>query len=134
MTKFSSKLGPLLASLLLTVPATAASIAGDEIPFADQAPTVLPPPLESAPSPQPAPKSRSERSEVAVARKSARQVDWNTLGRTRRSSPRCQQTPDLASRPIDCRPRLAYCTEFTKPDSLRIFLFGTPHNHRSPPA
>ncbi len=30
--------------------------------------------------------------------------------------------------------RLAFCSEFTKPDSLRIRLMGTPKNHRSPPA
>ena len=30
--------------------------------------------------------------------------------------------------------RLDYCSEFTKPDSLRIRLMGTPKNHRSPPA
>jgi len=30
--------------------------------------------------------------------------------------------------------RIERCSEITKPDSLRIFLFGTPHNHRAPPA
>lgn len=30
--------------------------------------------------------------------------------------------------------RLDFCTEFTKPDSLKIRLMGTPKNHRSPPA
>ncbi|HLF92485.1 MAG TPA: hypothetical protein VJB14_03435 [Planctomycetota bacterium] len=27
-----------------------------------------------------------------------------------------------------------WLTEITKPDSIKVFLFGTPHNHRSPPA
>ncbi len=30
--------------------------------------------------------------------------------------------------------RLEYCAEFTKPDSLRIRLLGTPKSYRSPPA
>lgn len=30
--------------------------------------------------------------------------------------------------------RLDFCSEFTKPDSLKIRLMGTPKNHRSPPA
>lgn len=30
--------------------------------------------------------------------------------------------------------RLDYCSEYTKPDSLKIRLMGTPKNHRSPPA
>jgi len=30
--------------------------------------------------------------------------------------------------------RLDFCAEFTKPDSLRMELMGTPKNHRSPPA
>jgi len=30
--------------------------------------------------------------------------------------------------------RLDFCAEFTKPDSLKIRLMGTPKNHRSPPA
>jgi hypothetical protein len=30
--------------------------------------------------------------------------------------------------------RLDYCAEFTKPDSLKIRLTGTPKSHRSPPA
>ncbi len=29
--------------------------------------------------------------------------------------------------------RLDFCTEFTKPDSLKIRMMGTPKNHRSPP-
>jgi hypothetical protein len=30
--------------------------------------------------------------------------------------------------------RLDFCPEFTKPDSLKVRLMGTPKNHRSPPA
>lgn len=29
--------------------------------------------------------------------------------------------------------RVERCSEITKPDALRLFLFGTPQNHRAPP-
>jgi hypothetical protein len=40
---------------------------------------------------------------------------------------------ERADRPVTA-PGSERCSELTKPDSLRIFLSGTPHNHRAPPA
>jgi hypothetical protein len=64
----------------------------------------------------------------------------------RRPDPRVPQREGPAIREsvrhlLDLRPhlpvagsRLDYCVEFTKPDSLKIRLTGTPKSHRSPPA
>lgn len=48
------------------------------------------------------------------------------------TDPRIPHGPaHLASTPL----RVSnWLTQITKPDSIKVFLFGTPHNHRSPPA
>lgn len=133
--RFTSKPAPLLfTGLLLAAPLLVASVAEDGARAADRVEVFLPTPPASAPLPQPFPKSRSEKSEVSAARESAKPSELNGLGKGRRAELRKHQDPALASRPVNAECRLAFCTEYTKPDSLRIFLFGTPHNHRSPPA
>jgi hypothetical protein len=91
-------------------------------------------PLPLSPLPQPPPKPRTERIEQSRAQRPDPRPQWNGSGRAERAELRRLRDPDLASRVVPDASRLAFCTEYTKPDSLRIFLFATPHNHRSPPA
>jgi hypothetical protein len=84
--------------------------------------------LEKSPEGVPVP-SRS----AAVARRTS----CGSEGRIREASFPQGLVRDLLHR-TSLNPRsgspLEFCAEYTKPDSLKIRLMGTPKNHRSPPA
>lgn len=75
------------------------------------------------------------RTDQASERCTATKVENHSAEKPRAAS-HSGDLQDLALATVSAGPqaRLALCTEYTKPDSLRIYLFATPQNLRSPPA
>ena len=88
---------------------------------------------EAPPAPPSPPSPRPERpSQILNAKESPRR-EGDLLGRSVTGNlTRCWEAHSV--KPARTPNRLADCAELTKPDSIRIFLFATPQNHRSPPA
>lgn len=79
--------------------------------------------------------SHMERSDIVLVRRTDKRDPCKSSGdgrwRLRGTIPSLLTVGLLPALP---RTRLESCPEYTKPDSLRVYLFATPHNHRSPPA